>query len=307
MSENKEKRDYPVPTLVKLPIKDIMVPDVRVTSVMPDEIRELFASSIRASGVINPIQVIWDGKNYILVDGLHRLMEARNNNQYEIDAIVMNGSLKDVMIKNLQTGRLQGRGKVTDVIRVIKYLIEEEKMSIDEVARYTGYPIRRIEDLLTIANADPEILNYLDREEISLGAALEIARIPDRDAQLQVLYYAAMYRMTVKDVKELVERTLIALKTKERKALEEAEKPAREEVLIKCFICEDQYPAKEMRSIIVCPVCMASIMDVKVRLQRERERELGNLPSIAPGGGEGGLVEETNENNSESKDEQPNE
>jgi ParB-like chromosome segregation protein Spo0J len=280
MSEEKsEKTSYPKPTLVKLKIKDVKIPEIRVSAVMPEELAPLFAESVKAAGVLNPISVIWDGENYVLVDGLHRLLEIRNKGEEEIDAVVVNGSMRDVMIRNLQTGRLQGRGKVSDEIRVIKYLNEEEQMGLDEIALRTGYPMRRVEDLLSIAKADPEILEALDKEELSLGAALEIARIPDRDAQLTVLYQAVMYRLKVKDVKDLVDRTLIMLKTKQERMLEEERKPTKEEVLISCWLCGEQWRAADMRGFVLCPTCAGMLFEWKARLKH------APLPSEPEGAG----------------------
>jgi ParB family chromosome partitioning protein len=274
MSEKEDKKvSYPTPTLVKLPIKAIKVPEIRVSAVMPEELQPLFAESVKAAGVLNPISVIWDGENYVLVDGLHRLLEARNKGEEEISAVVVNGSIKDVMIRNLQTGRLQGRGKVSDEIRVIKYLNEEEGMGLDEIALKTGYPMKRVEDLLSIAKADPEILEALDKEELSLGAALEIARIPDRDAQLTVLYQATMYRLKIKDVKELVDKTIVMLKTKQERMLEEEKKPTKEEVLISCWLCEGQWRAIDMRSFILCPTCAGMLFEWKARLKHAKQGE----------------------------------
>jgi len=270
MSKKKDPcAKYKEPQLENLEIKKIVVPEIRVTSVLPEELVEHFKRSIKMLGIVNPIKVICQDGQYILVDGLHRLQEAKDKGEATIPAVIVKGTVKDVLVQNLATGKLQGRGKITDMIKVVRYLYEEEGMGIDEIARSTGYREEYIDNLLKIANAAPEILEALDKEEIPLGAAIEITRIPDHDTQVTVLYQAIAYRMRVRDVKELVDRVLKLQQAPEEAAMEMKEEKPREETLIKCSLCGQEWPAREMRSIIICPHCYAAVMQVKAELEKE--------------------------------------
>jgi ParB family chromosome partitioning protein len=273
MSSGEKKLDkLQKPVVRKIPVNLIDVPEVRVTSKLPEELEEAFKESIKAQGVVNPILVVPNGDRYVLVDGLHRLQEAVLNGETEITAVVRPGTYQDVLLWNLTTGKLQGRGKVTDMIRVVKYLREEVGMPLEDIAAKTGYRLRYLEDLLAIAKAHPDILMALDEEKIPLGAAIEIARIPDTDAQIKVLWNAIMYRMTIRDVKELVEKTLEQLER--RKAMGEEAKPRtpRELVLLECHLCEGKFPAKDMRSVFLCPHCMNVLWDMKLEAMKEAEK-----------------------------------
>jgi len=266
MSEDLLKK-YERPVYEELEIDKIVVPEIRVTAVMPDELIENFATSIKQLGIVNPIKVIFDGQNYILVDGLHRLLEAKKAGAKTVPCVVAKGSLKDVLVQNLATGKLQGRGKVSDMIRVVKYLYEEEHMGIDEIARATGYTVNYIDNLFSIAKAHEEILKALDEEKIPLGAAIEIAKIPDEDAQLRVLYQVIMYGMKVKDVKDLVKKTIELLQKKAEKEVIEGPRRPREEVEIECWLCGEKWPAKDMRSPILCPTCLAVLIEEKAKIR----------------------------------------
>ena len=257
------------PWLGEVEIRDVVVPEIRVTAVMPEDLEEQFRGSIAAQGVLNPVKCIWDGERIILVDGYHRMMEALRNKMVTVPAVIVPGNLRDVMFQNLTTGKLQGRGKVTDMIRVVKYLVEEEGLSLEDIAAKTGYKLRYLSDLLAIAKAHPDLLMALDEEKIPLGAAVEIARIPDTDAQLKVLWNAIQYRMTVKDVKDLVEKTLEALQKKREGAGEERPRTPRELVLLECHLCEGKVPAKDMRTVFLCPHCMNILWDMKLEAMKE--------------------------------------
>ena len=270
------------PWLGELDVNDVVVPDIRVTAVMPPELEEQFRGSIRAQGVLNPIKCIWDGENIILVDGLHRLMEARAAGHKTVPAIVVPGSIKDVMLQNLTTGKLQGRGKVTEMIRVVKYLVEEEHMGLEDIAVQTGYKLRYLEDLLAIARAHPDLLRALDEELIPLGAAKELARIKEPEVMLRLLYQVIQYRMKVQDVKELVDKTLEVLE-KRKKEEKEGRKPRpRGEVEIECFVCGEKYPAAMMRAPILCPACMNILFQVKAERRAMMAKTMEEISQTAP-------------------------
>ena len=289
------------PWLGELDPNDVVVPDIRVTAVMPPELEEQFRGSIRAQGVLNPIKCIWDGENIILVDGLHRLMEARASGLRTVPAIVVPGKIKDVMLQNLTTGKLQGRGKVTEMIRVVKYLVEEEHMSLEDIAVQSGYKLRYLEDLLAIARAHPDLLRALDEELIPLGAAKELARIKEPEVMLRLLYQVIQYRMKVQDVKELVDKTLEVLE-KKKKEKKEGKKPRpRGEVEIECFVCGEKYPAAMMRSPILCPACMNILFQVKAerRAMMAQVKEEISQTASAPSGGSGQTASTSSDSSSE--------
>lgn len=270
------------PYLGEIHVDDVVIPDIRVTAVMPPELEEQFRGSIRAQGVLNPIKCIWDGQNIILVDGLHRLMEARASGQKTVPAVVVPGTVRDVMLQNITTGKLQGRGKVTDMIKVVRYLVDEEKMDLADVAAKTGYKLRYLEDLLAIARAHPDLLRALDEEQISLGAARELARIPETDVMLRLLYQVIMYRMRVQDVKDLVDKTLEVLQKNKQRQQQQRKPRPRGEVELECFVCGEKYPAAMMKAPILCPACMGILFEVKAQKRALAEEAKQQISQPAP-------------------------
>ena len=282
------------PWFREVDVKDVMVPEIRVTSVMPDDLAEQFASSIKQQGIVNPIKLIFDNNQLILVDGLHRVEAAIEARKFMVPAVIQKADIKSVMLQNLTSGKLQGRGKATDMIRVIKYLVDEEKMTLEDIALQTGYKLRYLSDLLAIANAHPDILLALDEEKIPLGAAIEIARIPNTDAQLKVLWNAIMYRMTIKDVKELVDKTIEELQRKEQLKQQEKPKVPREFVLLDCHLCNAKIPAKDMRTVFLCPHCMNILWEMKIEAMKAVQQAEQKSNEYAPEQ-PGGLYEPENE------------
>jgi ParB family chromosome partitioning protein len=266
--ENLDKK-YEKPVFEYLPINIIKIPDLRVTAEMPDDLLEQFKESIKKSGIKNPLKILYQNGEYILVDGLHRLIEAKMANQKEVPCVVVKGTLEEALLENLATGKLQGRGKVTDMIKVVKYLHNEKGMSIEEIAAKSGYKTDYLYDLLAIANAHPDLLLALDEEKIPLGAAKELARVPIVDVMLKMLYEVIYRRMTVRDVKEYVDLTLEALELKKKKEEEAKKLPPRELVPVTCWVCGQEAPAKDMVSFLLCPRCQAVLFDYKAKIRAE--------------------------------------
>jgi ParB family chromosome partitioning protein len=266
--ENLEKK-YEKPVFEYLPINIIKIPDLRVTAEMPDDLLEQFKESIKKSGIKNPLKILYQNGEYILVDGLHRLIEAKMANQKEVPCVIVKGTLEEALLENLATGKLQGRGKATDMIKVVKYLHNEKGMSIEDIAAKSGYKTDYLYDLLAIANAHPDLLLALDEEKIPLGAAKELARVPIVDVMLKMLYEVIYRRMTVRDVKEYVDLTLEALELKKKKEEEAKKLPPRELVPVTCWVCGQEAPAKDMVSFLLCPRCQAVLFDYKAKIRAE--------------------------------------
>lgn len=74
--------------ITKVPLETIYVPTVRRKTLHPDTVRTL-AEDILENGLKLPIQVRFDGKRHVLVEGLHRLEAVRWLGESEIDAYLV--------------------------------------------------------------------------------------------------------------------------------------------------------------------------------------------------------------------------
>lgn len=72
----------------KVRIDDIYVPTARKKTLHPETAR-LLAEDILENGLKLPIQLRFDGKRYVLVEGLHRLEAHRFLGESEIDAYLV--------------------------------------------------------------------------------------------------------------------------------------------------------------------------------------------------------------------------
>jgi sulfiredoxin len=72
----------------KVPVEEIYVPTARRKTLHPETVRVL-AEDILENGLKVPIQVRYDGKRYVLIEGLHRLEAIKWLGETTIDAYLV--------------------------------------------------------------------------------------------------------------------------------------------------------------------------------------------------------------------------
>ena len=234
---------------------EIKVPEVRVTSIWTEEEYRDFAGTIEKEGIHQPVKCILEDGTYWLVDGKHRLEEAQLRGIKKVPVVYKEGLLVDALVENLVSNKLRGRTPASDEIRLIRHLREEYNMEPHMIAERTGLPRERIEQRLQISTAAPEILSCLEFEQIPLGVAYQLSRLPNHGGQIALL--ARLLQATpparVREVEEIVDH---ALELQDQMRNPEPEPvsviPTR---TISCHLCGERYDAAETRGINVCATC----------------------------------------------------
>jgi len=235
----------------------IKIPDVRVTSSWEPELLTMFKDSIKAMGIVEPIIAIQDKDDFWLVDGLHRLHEAQLNNQPRVQVAVIPGNLRDVYLKNLMLNRLRGKTKASEMVKVVKHLETEFKMDMDSIANETGLKRDYVEKMMVVGRVREEVLQDLDAERIGVGHAAEIARIRDPEVQLRLLIQCKQYDLTVKDLADVVTKTLEILAEREKAGGGQPTAPPIPPATIPCHLCDIERPIKTVKGFNVCQWCFA--------------------------------------------------
>ena len=252
--------------------KLLKVPDVRITSTWEPDMLKMFKDSVAAEGIQNPLIVVQENGNLWIVDGLHRQEEALLKGIPQVPCIITDGSMRKVMTKNLYMNRLRGGIKASEMIQVIKWLYEHEGMNSDAIKRETGLNRDYIEKLLATGKAVPEVLEALDKEEIGVGHAYEISRVPDKDVQLRLLAQILQYRLTGKDLTTVVDDTIELLKA--RAAAPQGQDPPQPLQIpkIRCHACELEYPLKKVSGVNLCVHCYGILIE-EIRRRQKAERK----------------------------------
>lgn len=244
--------------LLKIAPGLIKVPELRVRARLDDETQKLLEQSISEWGIVAPIITCKVGEDIILVDGEHRLNEAKKNGAKEIQVVVFEGDMVDVMTRNIFLDHLRGKTPISDMVKMVKALYEDYHLDIDALSERTFKSRVYVEKLLKISQASPEVLEALDQGAIGVGVAYELARLPAPIMQEEVLAKSTVYRMNVKDVKELVDNVLVEVGNLKKQPPAVSGAEPRPATKYHCEGCKGEVEPKYLRPVMLCPDCFGA-------------------------------------------------
>ena len=260
---------------------EIQVPEVRVTSIWTDEEYEDFASTIQKEGIHQPLKCILDDGTFWLVDGLHRLDEARHRGIEKVPVVYKEGKLVDALMENLVSNRLRGKTPASDEIRLLRHLRDEYHMEPWQIAEKTGLPRARIEQRLQIATAAPEVLSCLEFDQIPLGVAFHLSRLPNQAGQIALLtrLLQATPPATVREVEDIIDHAIEI-----QASLATPHEPTNIQIPLKtisCHLCGERYEASDMRGINACATCHGLARDYIQQLKARRSSSITPEQALA--------------------------
>ncbi|MBA7560960.1 hypothetical protein ES708_02594 [subsurface metagenome] len=238
--------------LRKVEPASIQIPEVRVTARFDDEIWAEFQNSIKEIGAIAPIICCLVGEELVLVDGLHRLVEAQRNGTQMVDVAVVEGDMVDVLTKNLFLDHMRGRTPVSEMVNVIESLWKEYGLDSEKIAERTGMTRDYVEKLQLLSELTPLCREALDEGRIGVGHAEALTKIKDPVRQETVLAQQLLYQWPIK---ELVSYIKDVLELVESQPEREAAKEARGPVKVKCSYCGEEYDPAELAAPVTCRYC----------------------------------------------------
>jgi ParB/RepB/Spo0J family partition protein len=259
----------------------IQVPDIRITSSWDDDEYKSFQESIKADGIGTPLICVKEGEILWLVDGLHRLQEAKLQGAKSIPVAFKEGSLVDAMTRNLYMNRLRGKTKASEEARLVTYLLKEKGLNLWDIQHKTGLSREKLEQLLSIGGADSLVLKALDEEEIKVGHAYHLSRLPNKAAQLKLL--TALRTMipfpTVDYVKEVVDESLEILR--QRAQNKDPPQPSLAIPTLSCHFCGQEFPLTKMVGVNLDRTCAGLAEDYIKQLMRQRGTQKTEKESLA--------------------------
>ena len=221
--------------------------EIKISEIVPNKYqpRQVFDSqklseltaSIKEKGIVQPVLVRKKDGRYELIAGERRLRAAEAANLGKVPAIVKDlndaESLEYSLIENIQREDLNPIEQANSLER----LIEEFKLTQDDVAKRIGKERSTVTNLLRILGLDPEIKQFISRGEITVGHAKAILSLQSRDEQKLVAKRIVEKGLSVRGTENLVKDGRISLKKdkKKQKAITDPFMEALEEELVSLF------------------------------------------------------------------------
>ncbi len=173
-----------------------------------DSLHEL-SESIKQFGVIQPITVrkIDGEERYEIIAGERRFRAARMAGLTTIPAIINtnvddNSSLAMALIENIHRENLS---PVEQAV-TFKQLLEEFKLTHDELSKQVGKSRTLITNTLRILSLPISIQKLIDEGKVTAGHAKVLASLKKAEDQLQIAEAIVKYDLSVREVEKLVNK-----------------------------------------------------------------------------------------------------
>lgn len=173
-----------------------------------DSLYEL-SESIKQFGIIQPITVrkIDGEERYEIIAGERRFRAARMAGLTTVPAIVNtniddNSSLAMALIENVHRENLSP----VEQALTFKQLLEEFKLTHDELSKQVGKSRALITNTLRILNLPLSIQKLIDEGKITAGHAKVLASLKKAEDQLQIAEAIVKNDLSVRDVEKLVNK-----------------------------------------------------------------------------------------------------
>ena len=167
------------------------------------ELLELSAS-IRENGVIQPISVMEEDGKFIIIAGERRFRASKLAGLDSVPVVVKKASKKDVLvmaiIENVQ------RSDLNCVEEALAYyqLMNEFNLTQEEVAKRVGKERSSVANFLRVLKLPREVIQYLQKEELSLGHAKVLAAVKEDETAKRLAREAVENKLSVRDLEKLI-------------------------------------------------------------------------------------------------------
>lgn len=176
----KEKND----AYVQVPLASIEVDPGQPRKTFDQQAHDDLVASIEANGLIQPIGIRKQGKNYIVVFGERRFRAAKSleSKRPELSTIMARVFSEDMSLDQIREIQL-----TENLLREDVHPVEEadtiaelaKTMSMEEISAKIGKPVRFIKDRVRLTYLTPEWKNAVHKNLLSYDVALSIAALPE--------------------------------------------------------------------------------------------------------------------------------
>ncbi|MBA7559844.1 hypothetical protein ES708_01460 [subsurface metagenome] len=255
--------------LRRVKIDDVVIPETRVTARFDPELWEQFQASMKSTGQIAPIILYEVGEELVLCDGLHRLIEAKNNGDHTIQAVIIPGDMADVLTKNIFLDHLRGKTPVSEMVNVVEVLWKELELDSEKIAEKTGMTRDYVEKLQKLSELTPLIRESLDQGRIGVGHAFALTKIQAPERQEMIYNQWLLYRWPIRELEEYIKEVEAIVEEPPARPEEPGERPP---IQLRCKFCGELYDPAQVSNPTTCVVC-SGIMFQAISVARQEPPE----------------------------------
>ncbi len=176
--------------------------------VFSDESLRALAESISRLGVLQPILVVHrpEANRFEIIAGERRWRASRIAQQKEIPALVI--ELDDSHLREAQIIENLEREQLNPIDEALAFKSLQTRFGYSDatLAQRLKRSTPFIRSRLDLLKLHPDVQQYVAEERIALGAALELVRVEEGEAQLQIAQEVELEKLTATDVAARVNR-----------------------------------------------------------------------------------------------------
>ncbi|MDE2423236.1 MAG: ParB/RepB/Spo0J family partition protein [Betaproteobacteria bacterium] len=201
--------------LATLPISVLTPGRYQPRTAMSEEALNTLAQSIKEQGVLQPILVrpLEKPGQYEIIAGERRWRAAQRAGINEVPVVIKNipdkATLAVALIENIQREDLNPIEEAKGFTR----LIEEFKLTHDQVAQAIGRSRSAVSNLLRLLDLDEFVQGLINTEQIEMGHARALLSLPPTK-QRHLAQQAAEHHWTVREMESAVRKELSGATTK---------------------------------------------------------------------------------------------
>lgn len=163
------------------------------------------ASSIKSSGVLQPIVVVPEGDHYKIIIGERRWRAAQSAGLQKVPVLIRNipksQQVEISLVENLQREDLNP----IEVAQAYERLIAEMGLTQQEIADKVGRDRSSVANTLRLLKLPPDVQEKLAANKISMGHARALLALEDPDRQSSLAKQIVAKNLSVREVESLVQ------------------------------------------------------------------------------------------------------
>lgn len=174
-------KSIPKNGIQEIPVDKIKINPFQPRKIFNEEAINELASSIKKHGLMQPVIVIEENGEFILVAGERRLRAVKSLGKKEIKAIISDISLRELreyaLIENIQREDLNP----VEIASSLKALIDEHGYTHEELAKNIGKSRSYISNILRLLNLPDFIKEKVAQNKISYGHAKILLGLSEKE------------------------------------------------------------------------------------------------------------------------------
>jgi ParB family chromosome partitioning protein len=191
-----------------LPLDKVEINPAQPRKVFREKEIEELALSIKENGIIQPLIVSSnpDQKNYLLIAGERRYRAAKLLGLEFVPVIIKKATKKEQMIMSIIENVQRSDLNCVEEALAYYQLMEEFKLTQEEVAKKIGKERSTIANFLRILKLPKEIVMMLQKDMLTFGHAKVLASLKDDGEMLRAANVAVAKNLSVRELENITKK-----------------------------------------------------------------------------------------------------